>query len=205
MTVFYLRRNLSRSCYSWLARMGRCLKCLAFTISIISLIVSLISSATLVFLFWPCEPVDPSHYTDAPLDLSVPGMKSYYFWVNNFNLYVNEAGPSEGKLVIFLHGFPETALLTFAHQIRFFANQGYHVIAPDLRGYNASFAGCNTDEDCNREKMAIDVVSLIDKYDKHSDRKIHPKGYAMVVGHDWGGATAWSVALTSPEVVEKFG
>jgi len=49
-------------------------------------------------------------------------------------LNVITAGPSTGKKVILLHGFPESALGTWHFHIAHFAKLGYHVIAPDQRG-----------------------------------------------------------------------
>jgi len=52
-------------------------------------------------------------------------------------LNVITAGPSTGKKVILLHGFPESALGTWHFHIAHFAKLGYHVIAPDQRGNEA--------------------------------------------------------------------
>jgi pimeloyl-ACP methyl ester carboxylesterase len=50
-----------------------------------------------------------------------------------------EAGPEEGPLMIFLHGWPEIGLMWRA-QIEAFAAEGWHCVAPDMRGYGASSA-----------------------------------------------------------------
>ena len=48
-----------------------------------------------------------------------------------------EAGPAEGPLMIFLHGWPELGLLWRA-QLAHFAAAGWRCVAPDMRGYGAS-------------------------------------------------------------------
>ncbi len=82
--------------------------------------------------------------------------------VNGVRLTVNEAGSPEGPLLVFLHGFPETGFLAWRRQIIAFANagdvhsaarcfarpfrtdrsvsllSGWHVLAPDLRGFGHS-------------------------------------------------------------------
>ncbi|GKC76873.1 alpha/beta hydrolases superfamily protein, partial [Tanacetum coccineum] len=52
--------------------------------------------------------------------------------VNGINMHVAELG--KGPTVLLIHGFPEL-WYTWRHQIVFLASQGYHVVAPDLRGY----------------------------------------------------------------------
>ncbi|MFL6227128.1 MAG: alpha/beta fold hydrolase, partial [Actinomycetes bacterium] len=52
-------------------------------------------------------------------------------------LHAVEAGPEDGPLVLLLHGFPEF-WYAWRHQIPALADAGFRVVAPDLRGYNAS-------------------------------------------------------------------
>src|SRR3954469_16269787 len=52
-------------------------------------------------------------------------------------LHVAEAGPADGPLVILLHGFPEF-WFGWRYQIGALAAAGFHVVAPDQRGYNLS-------------------------------------------------------------------
>ena len=53
-----------------------------------------------------------------------------------------EAGPLDGPLMIFLHGWPEIGLL-WQRQLRHFAAPGWRCVAPDMRGYGgSSVPGC---------------------------------------------------------------
>jgi pimeloyl-ACP methyl ester carboxylesterase len=95
--------------------------------------------------------------------------------------------------MVLLHGFPEF-WYGWRRQIRPFAQAGYRVIVPDQRGYNISdkpegIASYGIDE------LVADIVALIESY---NSRK------TILVGHDWGGAIAWQLALRHPERLEKF-
>ncbi|HEX2174192.1 MAG TPA: alpha/beta hydrolase [Dehalococcoidia bacterium] len=99
-------------------------------------------------------------------------------------------GAGSGRLVLLLHGFPQ-CWYCWRWQIPALAPR-YRAVAPDLRGYNLSdkpAGGYDVDT------LAGDVVALIRALGH--DR-------AVVVGHDWGGAIAWVVALRYPEVVEAL-
>ena len=111
--------------------------------------------------------------------------------VNGVRLHYVEAG--QGPLVILLHGFPEF-WYSWRRQIPALAAAGYHVIAPDMRGYNLSEKPPRV-RDYRIEILASDVVELI----CHAGAST-----ATVVGHDWGGAIAWFVPMLFPNVVEKL-
>jgi len=112
----------------------------------------------------------------------------------DIKLHVVEAGPSDGRLVILLHGFPEN-WHCWKHVIPVLAKNGFLVVAPDMRGYNLSekVPGVNN---YTTKILASDVLGLI----KHYGRE---KAYA-VVGHDWGGGVAWYFAMHHPESLEKL-
>ena len=57
--------------------------------------------------------------------------------VNGITLHLAEAGPDDGPLLFLLHGFPEY-WRAWKDYILPFAAAGFHVIAPDQRGYNLS-------------------------------------------------------------------
>ncbi len=112
---------------------------------------------------------------------------------NGIRLHCAVAGPPDGDLVIALHGFPEF-WRGMSGVITGLARAGYRVVAPDQRGYNLSEKPEGIDA-YSVEQMALDVVGLIDAMGRES---------AHVVGHDWGAAVAWWLALTRPERVRRL-
>jgi pimeloyl-ACP methyl ester carboxylesterase len=122
---------------------------------------------------------------------TVPGVRHRSVEINGVRLHVAEAGA--GPPVVLLHGFPEF-WYSWRHQLPALAAAGRHALAPDQRGYNLS------DQPPGRhayriDNLAADVAGLIRQTG-------HPR--AAVVGHDWGGAVAWQLALRHPELVERL-
>jgi pimeloyl-ACP methyl ester carboxylesterase len=111
--------------------------------------------------------------------------------VNGVQLHVVEAG--SGPLILLLHGFPEF-WFSWRHQIPALASAGFHVLAPDLRGYNLSDKPRGVSA-YRIDVLREDVVGLIRQ--ANAER-------AVIVGHDWGGVIAWNLAMHRPEVVEKL-
>lgn len=97
--------------------------------------------------------------------------------------YVDE-GPRDGAALIFLHGFPESHR-TWRHQIAHLKDR-FRCVAPDQRGYRGSSKPQDV-ASYTPDKLIGDVFQLADALgiDKFT-----------IVGHDWGGAIAWGVALT---------
>ena len=108
--------------------------------------------------------------------------------VNGLSLHVVEAGPPEGPLLVLLHGFPEF-WWAWRHQITPLAQQGYHVVVPDMRGYNLSDAPQDV-ASYDLDVLVADVVALADRYGA---------GRFRLVGHDWGGIVAWATAARHPD------
>lgn len=105
---------------------------------------------------------------------------------NGLRHHIVEQG--DGPLVLFLHGFPETAIC-WQRQIEALASSGYRAVAPDARGYG--FTGAPPDVASHDTRCHVaDAVALLDALDAPS---------AIVVGHDWGAVTAWQLALRHPE------
>jgi pimeloyl-ACP methyl ester carboxylesterase len=71
-----------------------------------------------------------------------------------------EAGPAGGPLMIFLHGWPEIGLVWRA-QVEVFATEGWHCIAPDMRGYGGSSAPSASEAYALKE-IVDDMVELHD-------------------------------------------
>ncbi|TMM48929.1 alpha/beta fold hydrolase [Qipengyuania marisflavi] len=102
---------------------------------------------------------------------------------NGIALDVADCGPRDAPALIFLHGFPENHR-TWRHQIAHFSDR-FRCIAPDQRGYRGSSKPPLV-EDYTPDKLIGDIFLLADAL-----------GIAdfTIIGHDWGGAIAWGVAL----------
>jgi pimeloyl-ACP methyl ester carboxylesterase len=116
---------------------------------------------------------------------------------NQVVLHILEAGfESPGRpCIVLLHGFPELAY-TWRNQMLPLARAGYHVIAPDARGYGLSASQPVTYSDSlvpySMFNRVSDVLGLV--------RALGHVNVAMVVGHDWGGPTAQWCARLRPDV-----
>jgi pimeloyl-ACP methyl ester carboxylesterase len=102
---------------------------------------------------------------------------------NGIHLHVAEAGPPDGPLVFLLHGFPEF-WYSWRNQIPPLAKPGYHVVAPDQRGYNVSDKPKGA-ASYDLDLLASDVLGLADHFRQEK---------FAVAGHDWGGAIGWWLA-----------
>lgn len=102
---------------------------------------------------------------------------------NGIELNVLDVGPKDAPALVFLHGFPESHR-TWRHQIAHFSDR-FRCIAPDQRGYRGSSKPQEV-EAYTPDKLIGDVFQLADALDV---------GKFTVIGHDWGGAIAWGVAI----------
>ena len=118
-------------------------------------------------------------------------LREGYARVGDVELHYVEAG--DGPLVLLLHGFPEF-WYGWRQQIAPLARAGFRVVAPDLRGYNLS-SKPDGFADYTADKLAEDVRGLIRELGEET---------ALVVGHDWGGTVAWTLAMNHPEVVDRL-
>ncbi len=103
------------------------------------------------------------------------------------------AGPVDGPLVVFLHGFPELGL-AWHHQVPYLAARGFRAMALDQRGCGESDRPEGVDP-YHVEHLMDDVEDVVSSQQRRS---------AHVVGHDWGGAIAWMMAMRRPECVERL-
>ena len=114
-----------------------------------------------------------------------------YADVNGIRLHYAESGSGD-DLVILLHGFPEF-WYSWRHQLTALGKH-YHVVAPDMRGYNLSDKPPRV-EDYRIDLLVQDVIGLIDHFGA---------GKAALVGHDWGAGVAWAVAQKYPERLKRL-
>ena len=101
------------------------------------------------------------------------------------------ASIGEGPLVLLLHGFPEF-WWTWRHQLVALAEAGYRAVAVDLRGYGGSD---KPPRGYDLITAAADAAGLISALGEAN---------AVVVGHDWGGLTAWTLAAYFPKAVRRL-
>lgn len=127
-----------------------------------------------------------------------PGIRSRMVTgVNGITMHALEAGfdGANRPAVLLVHGFPELAY-SWRHVMLPLAAAGYHVIAPDLRGYGRS-GGTDVTYDDDLSPFSTlnrvrDMMWLINALGHRS--------VAMVVGHDFGSPVAGWCALTRPDV-----
>ena len=121
-----------------------------------------------------------------PEDLDI--ITHHFVDLPNLRMHYVEAGA--GPTVVLLHGFPEM-WWSWRHQIQPLAEAGFRVVVPDQRGYN------DTDKQgpYDLDTLAGDVCHLVESLGAGKT--------ARIVGHDWGGAVAWHLAATRPEVCER--
>lgn len=102
------------------------------------------------------------------------------------------------KLIVFLHGFPDTpdSLVPLMDK---FSSEEYTLLAPFMRGYSAE----NIPMRSLRHPLAtVQVCELVDDV----LGIISAAGFtsATIVGHDWGAITAYAIAAHSPKIIENI-
>ncbi|MFI6293856.1 alpha/beta fold hydrolase [Nonomuraea sp. NPDC050790] len=103
--------------------------------------------------------------------------------------HVVEAG--DGPLVLLLHGFPQF-WWTWRRQLVSLAAAGYRAVAVDLRGYGGSD---KPPRGYDLPTLAGDAAGLI---------RALGETRAIVIGHDWGGLLAWTMAAMDPKIVSRL-
>lgn len=117
-------------------------------------------------------------------------IKQDYAEVNGVRLHYAAAG--KGKLILFLHGFPEF-WYEWKNQLAEFGRK-YRAVAPDMRGYNLSSKPEALDQ-YQMRRLVEDVRAL-------AGHLGHKK--FILVGHDWGGVVAWTFAMSHPQYLERL-
>ena len=98
----------------------------------------------------------------------------------------------EGPLLVMLHGFPDY-WYTWRHQMQTLRDH-FRVVAVDLRGYNRSDQPQGVDQ-YKMQLLLEDIEAVIHHCQEQE---------AIIVGHDWGGAISWQLALHKPHLVKKL-
>ena len=101
-----------------------------------------------------------------------------------------DIGPSEGPVVVLLHGWPYD-IHSYVEVCPQLVDAGYRVIVPYLRGYGTTrFLSNETFRNGEQAVLAVDVIALMDALEIER---------AIVAGFDWGARTADIVAALWPE------
>lgn len=103
------------------------------------------------------------------------------------------ADQGTGTPVVLLHGFPDTSAL-WRHQVAALNGAGFRTIAPDMRGRGRSDRPADVAA-YGLQNMVADVTGIMDVLGIQR---------AHVVGHDWGAAVAWLVAMLAPNRVDHL-
>jgi len=109
-----------------------------------------------------------------------------FIQTNGIKMRIAEMGC--GPLVILVHGWPES-WYSWRHQLVAIANAGFHVVAPDMRGYGKTDKPHNV-EDYDIQHLAADINGIIEALGENT---------AVLIGHDWGAIVAWQSVLLYPE------
>src|SRR3989442_13028728 len=153
----------------------------------------LISAAFLPALLFICadgQQKQPGKNGGSAKEAKAPMLKHEYAAVNGQRLHYVTAG--KGKLIIFLHGFPEF-WYEWKNQLAEFGRD-YQAVAPDMRGYNLSSKPAEVEQ--------YQVKYLVEDLRALAEKLGHKK--FILVAHDWGGAVAWAFAIAHPDYLEKL-
>jgi pimeloyl-ACP methyl ester carboxylesterase len=115
-------------------------------------------------------------------------MGAHFRTIDSHGVKLRVAEMGKGPLVILVHGWPES-WYSWRHQIPALAKAGYHVVAPDMRGFGHSDKPPNID-DYNVLHTTGDLVSITDAMGEKQ---------AVLVGHDWGAGVVWNAILLHPD------
>src|SRR5256886_5179188 len=110
--------------------------------------------------------------------------------LNGIEMFLVEQG--EGPLVVLCHGWPELSY-SWRHQIPALAAAGFHVVAPDMRGFGQTSAPADIDAYTIFDNVG-DIVALVTALGESQ---------AVVIGHDWGAPVAWHCAMFRPDMFTR--
>lgn len=109
-------------------------------------------------------------------------------------IYFLSTGPTDGPLLIFVHGWPEGSLI-WKSQIQYFGSLGYWCVAPDMAGYGKSLAPKGNWADYALEETVQDQLALL----SHLGRD-----QAVWIGHDWGAGLVSALVSHHPETCQAM-
>ncbi|KAI9246218.1 Alpha/Beta hydrolase protein [Phascolomyces articulosus] len=116
--------------------------------------------------------------------------KHHYAKVNGIRMHYIDENQSSNKPLLLLHGWPDL-WCGWREQIPFLAGLGYRVIVPTLRGFGETDAPAETPA-YGEKSLSNDFAALLDHLQVPT---------VVVIGHDWGGQSAWRFTQFYPERV----
>jgi pimeloyl-ACP methyl ester carboxylesterase len=116
---------------------------------------------------------------------AMPGSRTIA--ANGIEIFLLEQGA--GPLVLLCHGWPELSY-SWRRQIPAIAAAGFHVVAPDMRGFGKTSAPLDVGAYSIFDHVG-DMVALVAALGKKR---------AVIVGHDWGAPVAWHAAMFRPDI-----
>ena len=121
---------------------------------------------------------------------AAPKFEDHY--ANDDGVKIHYVAAGKGPLVVMIHGFPDY-WATWTPLMKTLDGQ-YRVAAMDLRGYNLSDKPEGVDAYAF-PKLIADIEAVI---------KAEHRKSAIIIGHDWGAAISWQLAMTRPDLVDKL-
>ncbi|MBN2673001.1 MAG: alpha/beta hydrolase [Deltaproteobacteria bacterium] len=135
---------------------------------------------------------DADSDADSDSNTDATTVKSIVINANGFSFDALEIGPADGEPVLLLHGFPDTSLM-WTDLLPVLAENGFHCIAPDQRGYSPNARPT--------EESAYEYAELIADAFAFGDElgeQFH------LVAHDWGANIGWLMLEQNPSRIASY-
>jgi pimeloyl-ACP methyl ester carboxylesterase len=121
---------------------------------------------------------------------AAPAFEDHY--ANDDGVKIHYVAAGRGPLVVMIHGFPD--YWGTWKPLMGELDGSYRVVAMDLRGYNLSDKPQGV-ENYSFPHLIADVEAVI---------KAEGRSNAIIIGHDWGAAISWQLAMNRPDLVNKL-
>ena len=121
---------------------------------------------------------------------AAPAFEDHY--ANDAGVKIHYVAAGHGPLVVMIHGFPDYwgTWKPLMNEL----DGSYRVVAMDLRGYNLSDKPQGV-ENYSFPHLIADVEAVI---------KAEGRSNAIIIGHDWGAAISWQLAMNRPDLVNRL-
>jgi soluble epoxide hydrolase/lipid-phosphate phosphatase len=131
------------------------------------------------------EPLKPDDPRVEHKFLTIPGTGIRYHYM------LGRPATTPTQTILLIHGFPDLAM-GWRYQIPYLMSLNLQVIVPDMLGYGQTSAP-EAKEEYTYKKMCAHMVAII--------RDVVPGDSKVLLGgHDWGGYTAWRLAMWYPDL-----